>query len=175
MSAPSLSRHVFKTSRLAEFCSKKELVNQTGHAVEDWPLGLREHLKTRARHEADQAELAALRAKAAEAERRAQELAQAEIARREAKHRMEMEAADQARKAAENNAAEITARLRAESEAARAAEEDRAARELDTAHKAKVNTATKKAFIAGGLSEKDAKLAVGLIARGLIPAVRIEY
>jgi DNA topoisomerase VI subunit B len=38
MSAPSLSRHVFKTSRLAEFCSQKELVNQTGHAVEDWPL-----------------------------------------------------------------------------------------------------------------------------------------
>lgn len=38
MNAPSLSRHVFKTSRLAEFSSKKELVNQTGHAVEDWPL-----------------------------------------------------------------------------------------------------------------------------------------
>jgi hypothetical protein len=34
MSAPSLSRHVFTTSRLAEFSSKKELVNQTGHAVE---------------------------------------------------------------------------------------------------------------------------------------------
>jgi hypothetical protein len=28
MSAPSLSRHVFTTSRLAEFSSKKELVNQ---------------------------------------------------------------------------------------------------------------------------------------------------
>src|SRR6202035_5139641 len=38
MSAPSLSRCVFKTSRLAEFCSERELVNQTGHAVEDWPL-----------------------------------------------------------------------------------------------------------------------------------------
>jgi DNA topoisomerase VI subunit B len=38
MSAPSLSRHVFKTSRLAEFCSKKVLVNQTGHAAEDWPV-----------------------------------------------------------------------------------------------------------------------------------------
>jgi hypothetical protein len=34
MSAPSLSRHVFTTSRLAELSSKKELVNQTGHAVE---------------------------------------------------------------------------------------------------------------------------------------------
>ena len=38
MSAPSLSRHVFKTSRLAEFCSEKELVNQTGHDSDDWPL-----------------------------------------------------------------------------------------------------------------------------------------
>jgi DNA topoisomerase VI subunit B len=35
---PSLARHIFKTSRLAEFCSRKELVNQTGHAIEDWPL-----------------------------------------------------------------------------------------------------------------------------------------
>ncbi len=38
MNASTLTRHVFKTSRLAEFASKKELVNQTGHAVEDWPL-----------------------------------------------------------------------------------------------------------------------------------------
>ena len=38
MTQPALDRHVFKTSRLAEFSSKKELVNQTGHAVEDWPL-----------------------------------------------------------------------------------------------------------------------------------------
>jgi DNA topoisomerase VI subunit B len=28
----------FKTSRLAEFCSQKELINQTGHDVEQWPL-----------------------------------------------------------------------------------------------------------------------------------------
>jgi DNA topoisomerase VI subunit B len=38
MSAPSLCRRIFKTSRLAEFCSQKELVNQTGHAAGDWPL-----------------------------------------------------------------------------------------------------------------------------------------
>jgi DNA topoisomerase VI subunit B len=37
MTAP-LIRKVFKTSRLAEFCSQKELVNQTGHAIGDWPL-----------------------------------------------------------------------------------------------------------------------------------------
>ncbi len=38
MSAPKLKREIFKTSRLVEFCSEKELVNQTGHAVDDWPL-----------------------------------------------------------------------------------------------------------------------------------------
>jgi DNA topoisomerase VI subunit B len=34
----SLDRLIFKTSRLAEFCSRKELTNQTGHGVEDWLL-----------------------------------------------------------------------------------------------------------------------------------------
>jgi DNA topoisomerase VI subunit B len=33
-----LKRETFTTSRLLEFCSEKELINQTGHAVPDWPL-----------------------------------------------------------------------------------------------------------------------------------------
>jgi DNA topoisomerase VI subunit B len=33
-----LHRSVFTTSRLLEFCSQKELVLQTGHPVEQWPL-----------------------------------------------------------------------------------------------------------------------------------------
>jgi signal transduction histidine kinase len=33
-----LDRQVFTTSRLLKFCSQKELVLQTGHAVEQWPL-----------------------------------------------------------------------------------------------------------------------------------------
>jgi DNA topoisomerase VI subunit B len=36
--APLLERVAFKTSRLIEFCSKRELTAQTGHTVEDWPL-----------------------------------------------------------------------------------------------------------------------------------------
>src|SRR5690242_9556563 len=32
-----LNRETFRTSRLLEFCSKKELVAQTGHEVDDWP------------------------------------------------------------------------------------------------------------------------------------------
>jgi hypothetical protein len=31
---PLLNRQVFRTSRLLEFCSKKELVLQTGHPIE---------------------------------------------------------------------------------------------------------------------------------------------
>ena len=39
MRAPAkLNREIFKTSRLIEFCSEKELINQTGYAVSDWPL-----------------------------------------------------------------------------------------------------------------------------------------
>ena len=36
--AATLDRLVFTTSRLAEFCSERELVNQTGHGADDWPL-----------------------------------------------------------------------------------------------------------------------------------------
>ena len=35
--APAL-RTTFSTSRLLEFCSRKELVAQTGHEPDDWPL-----------------------------------------------------------------------------------------------------------------------------------------
>jgi hypothetical protein len=38
--AATLSRETFTTSRLAEFCSQRELVAQTGHPVDDWPLVL---------------------------------------------------------------------------------------------------------------------------------------
>ena len=35
---PKLERTTFTTSRLLEFCSEKELVNQTGHNSCEWPL-----------------------------------------------------------------------------------------------------------------------------------------
>jgi DNA topoisomerase VI subunit B len=34
----TLERTTFRTSRLLEFCSQKELVAQTGHEPDDWPL-----------------------------------------------------------------------------------------------------------------------------------------
>src|SRR5215475_16013282 len=33
-----LTRLAFTVSRLTDYCSEKELVKQTGHAVQDWPL-----------------------------------------------------------------------------------------------------------------------------------------
>jgi hypothetical protein len=35
---PKLTRVAFRVSRLMEFCSERELENQTGHSVWDWPL-----------------------------------------------------------------------------------------------------------------------------------------
>lgn len=59
---------------------------------------------------------------------------------------------------------------------AKAAEEaETARREDDKAHKGKVNRAALEAFIAGGMPEECAKLAVTLIAKRVIPAVIITY
>jgi DNA topoisomerase VI subunit B len=38
MTAAVLRREAFTTARTLEFCSEKELVNQTGHSKEEWPL-----------------------------------------------------------------------------------------------------------------------------------------
>ena len=37
-SEPKLVRVAFRVSRLMEFCSERELINQTGHSAWDWPL-----------------------------------------------------------------------------------------------------------------------------------------
>jgi hypothetical protein len=37
-SEPKLTRVAFKVSRLMEFCSERELQNQTGHSAYEWPL-----------------------------------------------------------------------------------------------------------------------------------------
>ncbi len=38
MNAPTLERATFRTSRLLDFCSRKELIAQTGHQPDAWPL-----------------------------------------------------------------------------------------------------------------------------------------
>ena len=38
MTAPTLGHTTFRTSRLVDFRSRKELIAQTGHREEQWPL-----------------------------------------------------------------------------------------------------------------------------------------
>ena len=190
---------------------------------------LTQALAAREKADAEQAELARLRAAEAEREqkereeriaREAAERAQREAeakaqAEREAVIRREQEAkaaaerrelelklqAEQAEKAAaQAKADQIAAEHRAEQERlaaierekqaaedarlaeikrqadAKAAEEAEAARrEADKAHKGKVNRAALDAFVAGGMPEECAKLAIKLIAKGQIPNIRITY
>ncbi|GAB1827262.1 hypothetical protein [Achromobacter xylosoxidans] len=179
---------------------------------------LTQALAAREKYDAEQAELARLRAEAAareqkdredriareaaaEAQRQADERAQAErdaAARREADAlaavetaRLEAELADQRRIAAEqqaelDRAAAVEREKKAAEDArlaeikrqadAKAAEEAEARRrEKDKAHKAGINRAALDAFVAGGMPEDCARQAVTLIAKGLIPNIRITY
>jgi hypothetical protein len=57
-SEPKLTRVAFKVSRLMEFCSERELQNQTGHAVYDWPLVVGKELMDNALDACEEAEVA---------------------------------------------------------------------------------------------------------------------
>jgi hypothetical protein len=56
--APLLERVAFKTPRLGEFCSQRELVAQTGQAIEDWPLVILKELVDNALDECEEARIA---------------------------------------------------------------------------------------------------------------------
>jgi DNA topoisomerase VI subunit B len=56
--ANRLERTTFRTSRLLEFCSEKELVAQTGHPVERWPLVILKELVDNALDAAEEADIA---------------------------------------------------------------------------------------------------------------------
>jgi DNA topoisomerase VI subunit B len=53
-----LERTTFKTSRLLDFCSQKELVAQTGHDADDWPLVILKELMDNALDACEEAEVA---------------------------------------------------------------------------------------------------------------------
>jgi len=53
-----LTRVVFVVSRLMEFCTKRELQNQTGHSVYDWPLVVLKELMDNALDACEEAEVA---------------------------------------------------------------------------------------------------------------------
>ncbi|MGR7948858.1 hypothetical protein ACU6HM_06225 [Alcaligenes sp. RM2] len=113
-------------------------------------------------------------AKAA-AERADRERAEAIERQKQAEARAEAErlAAEQRAKDAAEAARQAEIKRQADAKAAEEAEQRR--READIAHKASINNAALAAFIEKGLPDACAKQAVILIAKGLIPAIRIQY
>ena len=55
---PKLTRVAFRVSRLMEFCTKRELQNQTGHSVDDWPLVVLKEVMDNALDAAEEFEVA---------------------------------------------------------------------------------------------------------------------
>ncbi|UQN37284.1 hypothetical protein MTR80_06155 [Alcaligenes aquatilis] len=121
----------------------------------------------------------------AAAKREADARAAAERAEQERTEAIERQKQAEARAEAEKLAAEQRAKDAAEAarqaEIKRQADEKAAAeaaqrkREADIAHKASINNAALAAFIENGMPDECAKQAVILIAKGLIPAIRIQY
>jgi hypothetical protein len=55
---PKLTRVAFKVSRLMEFCSERELQNQTGHSIYEWPLVVGKELVDNALDSCEEVEVA---------------------------------------------------------------------------------------------------------------------
>ena len=55
---PKLTRVPFTVSRLMEYCTRRELVNQTGHDVPEWPLVLLKEMVDNALDACEEAEIA---------------------------------------------------------------------------------------------------------------------
>lgn len=240
LSANEIQFRIDATETIAIDDSWQEYATEAAHKKDAVLAHLRSELQRQAKYEAEQAELARLRAEAAERdriaaeekakreqeerERQAAERARAEAelkaareqAAAEAKAKAEIEAAERReleaklaaeraekekleaeqraqaavekaeadRIAAEMRAAEEKAaaekraveaeRQRQEEEKQRLAEEERK-REANKRHAAKINNEALAAFIEGGMTSDQAKLAVTLIAKRAIPHVSISY
>src|SRR5262249_38222061 len=57
-SQQKLTRVAFTVSRLMEFCTKRELQNQTGHSIYEWPLVVAKELLDNALDACEEAEIA---------------------------------------------------------------------------------------------------------------------
>lgn len=144
----------------------------------------REAEETAARQAADVAAKAQAE-REAEAQRAAQ--LKADTERRELEQRLALEraerekadallAAERTQKDAERRAQEaVEAEQKRVAEALRQEAAFTAAREKDKAHKSAINRAALNGFIAGGMTQECAKLAVTLIAKKQIPHVAIGY
>lgn len=141
------------------------------------------------RLQAEQAERAAAKAEADRiaAEQRAERERVQAIDEAERQKVIANEREAKAKEDAEKAAAQALVDAKAREEAAAQRERDRIAtekaaadaetkrREADKKHRASVNRAAMEAFVAGGMTEDAAKMAVTLIAKGAIPAVKVSY
>lgn len=142
-----------------------------------------------AREAAEQAQREAEQRAQAEREAAVRREAEAKAAaeRRELELKLAAERAERERVEAQQRAEQAERDAEARAERAAAAERQRQAderarieaeakaREADKAHKAAINRAALEAFMAGGMPEDCAKLAVTLIAKRQIPNVAITY
>lgn len=113
-----------------------------------------------------------LKLQAAESDRRAEQAKREQIEAEQRAQREQVAAAERQAAAVEQARQDEIARANA---AADGINRQAAAREADKAHKGKIYKAAKEAFIQHGMTEDCARLAVKLVASGLIPAMSIQY
>lgn len=111
----------------------------------------------------------------AAAERAEQERTQAIERQKQAEARAEAEKLAAEKRAKDAAEAARQAEIKRQADEKAAAEAAQQKREADIAHKASINNAALVAFIENGMPDECAKQAVILIAKGLIPAIRIQY
>lgn len=125
-------------------------------------------IAAKAKREAEAAAQAQIDAAKAETEKaKADAIAKAEAAEREAKELAEKAVEDERRKvAAEKEKSEAEAKDKADAEAKKAA---------DTEHQGRINKAALDSLIALGFDESVSKKLIGAIAKGLVPNITINY
>jgi len=145
---------------------EQALIDQAAQAQRDADQKIRD-AEAAAANQALQLQLAAEKAERQKIQAEADRVAAIQSAEREriASEQRQAAAVEQAR------LAEVARANAAADEINRQA----AAREADKAHKGVIYKAAKEAFIANGMSEECARLAVKVIASGFIPAISITY
>lgn len=99
----------------------------------------------------------------------------AERRRIEAEQKAEQDAKDAAIQAEQATAKAIKDEQARVAANQKAEDDERARREANKAHKAKINRAALAALVNGGVTEEMAQLCVTLIAKGEVPAIQINY
>jgi len=180
--------------------SWEEYANDAAKAKDGAIAQIKEAIEKREKYDSEQAELAQLRAKAEEQEKKdreealrkegeekaKREAAEAATAEKERSEKAE-KAAIEAKEKAEREAEEAKEGAARKAEEAAQAERDRIeqeriesekaakAREADKKHRAKINNAAVDALVVTGISKEKAVTVVTAIAKGQIPHVRISY